>query len=158
MLASVIGANPYARMIRYQYTAAEQADCDRRDRRRPLALAIRIVQFLWVPAADAWAYWTRRRVVAVSGRLRLSTWVTANPRVSGASSSRRQGAGRGLCRSHLHTLPHLTHREHLYYWPNPFEAAYWGNDDRYRLPRPVRRSTTRVVDHHRLARTAGAVR
>jgi hypothetical protein len=33
-------------------------------------------------------------------------------------------------------LPHLAHREQIYDWPNPFEAAYWGNDDRYRLPRP----------------------
>ena len=33
-------------------------------------------------------------------------------------------------------LPHLAHREQIYDWPNPFEAAYWGNDDDVRLPDP----------------------
>ena len=33
-------------------------------------------------------------------------------------------------------LPHLAHREQIYDWPNPFQPAYWGNDDTYRLPDP----------------------
>jgi hypothetical protein len=33
-------------------------------------------------------------------------------------------------------LPHLSHREQIYDWPNPFEPSYWGNNDTYRLPDP----------------------
>ena len=33
-------------------------------------------------------------------------------------------------------LPHLSHREQIYDWPNPFVMSYWGNDDEYRLPDP----------------------
>jgi hypothetical protein len=33
-------------------------------------------------------------------------------------------------------LPHLAHRQQIYDWPNPWVPAYWGNDDRYRLPDP----------------------
>jgi hypothetical protein len=33
-------------------------------------------------------------------------------------------------------LPHLTHREQIYDWPNPWIMAYFGNDDGYRLPDP----------------------
>ena len=35
-------------------------------------------------------------------------------------------------------LPHLSHREQIYDWPNPWIEAYWGNDDGYRLPDPSR--------------------
>jgi hypothetical protein len=33
-------------------------------------------------------------------------------------------------------LPHLSHREQIYDWPNPWVPSYWGNDDRFRLPDP----------------------
>jgi hypothetical protein len=33
-------------------------------------------------------------------------------------------------------LPHLSHREQIYDWPNPWVPSYWGNDDGYRLPDP----------------------
>jgi hypothetical protein len=32
--------------------------------------------------------------------------------------------------------PHLTHRERIYDWPNPWVESYWGVDDGYRLPDP----------------------
>ena len=34
-------------------------------------------------------------------------------------------------------LPHLSHREQIYDWPNPWVPSYWGNDDGYRLPDPL---------------------
>ncbi len=46
-------------------------------------------------------------------------------------------------------LPHLSHREQIYDWPNPFVPAYWGNDDCYRLP---------VADGDRLHRASTATR
>jgi hypothetical protein len=33
--------------------------------------------------------------------------------------------------------PHLSHREQIYDWPNPWVPAYWGNDDTYKLPDPT---------------------
>jgi hypothetical protein len=33
-------------------------------------------------------------------------------------------------------VPHLTHREQIYDWPNPWVMAYFGNDDGYRFPDP----------------------
>ena len=33
-------------------------------------------------------------------------------------------------------LPHLSHRRHIYDWPNPFWASVWGNDDCAKLPDP----------------------
>ena len=33
-------------------------------------------------------------------------------------------------------VPHLTHREMIYDWPNPWVESYWGVDDGYRLPSP----------------------
>ena len=33
-------------------------------------------------------------------------------------------------------LPHLSHRELVYNWPNPFVSSNWGNDDCARLPDP----------------------
>ena len=48
-----------------------------------------------------------------------------------------------LCRTTLPSprtyglLPHLSHREQIYNWPNPFVMSYWGNDDDYRLPLPA---------------------
>ena len=32
--------------------------------------------------------------------------------------------------------PHLSHREQIYDWPNPWVPSYWGNDDTYKLPDP----------------------
>ena len=34
-------------------------------------------------------------------------------------------------------LPHLSHREQIYDWPNPWVPSYWGNDDGFRLPDPA---------------------
>jgi len=33
-------------------------------------------------------------------------------------------------------VPHLSRREQIYDWPNPWIESYWGVDDGYRLPSP----------------------
>jgi hypothetical protein len=33
-------------------------------------------------------------------------------------------------------VPHLSRREQIYDWPNPWVESYWGVDDGYRLPTP----------------------
>jgi uncharacterized membrane protein len=136
LLASVIGASPYARMIRYQYTAVMIA---------PIVIAAiegarwlwryRIVQFLLVPWLLAWACWTNVAWSPSPVGAGYSTWVTANPRVSALRAAVAKVPDDASVSATYTLLPHLAHREHIYDWPNPFEAAYWGNDDRYRLPR-----------------------
>ena len=138
MLASVIGASPYARMIRYQYTAVMIA---------PIVIAAiegarwlwryRVVRFLLVPWLLAWACWSN---VAWSpspvGEGYSAAWVQQNPRVSALREAVDRVPDDASVSATYTLLPHLSHREQIYDWPNPFEPAYWGNDDRYRLPRP----------------------
>jgi uncharacterized membrane protein len=138
MLASVIGGSPYARMIRYQYTAVMIA---------PIVIAAiegarwlwryRIVQLLLIPWLLVWAYGTN---VAWSpspvGAGYSSAWVTENPRVSALQKAVAMVPDDASVSATFSLLPHLAHREKIYDWPNPFEASYWGNNDRYRLPDP----------------------
>jgi uncharacterized membrane protein len=138
MLASAIGANPYARMIRYQYTAGMIA---------PIVIAAiegarwlwryRIVQLLLIPWLLLWAYGTN---VAWSpspiGAGYSSAWSTDNPRVSAYQEAVASVPDDASVSATYQLLPHLAHREHIYEWPTPFERANWGNNDRYRLPKP----------------------
>jgi uncharacterized membrane protein len=138
MLASVIGTSPYARMIRYQYTAVMIA---------PIVIATiegarwlwryRIVRLLLIPWLLAWAFWSN---VALSpspvGAGYSVAWVTKNPRVPALQKAVATVPDDASVTASYTLLPHLAHREQIYDWPNPFEAAYWGNDDRYRLPDP----------------------
>ena len=137
MLASAIGASPYARMIRYQYTAVMIA---------PIVIATiegarwlwryRIVQLLLIPWLLVWAYGTNVAWSPSPIGAGYSTWVTENPRVSALQRAVATVPDDGSVSATYSLLPHLAHREEIYNWPNPFEAAYWGNDDRYRLPDP----------------------
>jgi uncharacterized membrane protein len=137
MLASVIGASPYARMIRYHYTAVMIA---------PIVIAAiegarwlwryRVVQLLLIPWLLVWAYGTNVAWSPSPLGAGYSAWVQENPRVSAL----RQAVGKvpddATVSATYTLLPHLAHREEIYNWPNPFETAYWGNDDRHRLPDP----------------------
>jgi uncharacterized membrane protein len=137
MLASVIGASPYARMIRYQYTAVMIA---------PIVIAAiegarwlwryRIVRLLLIPWLLAWACWTNVAWSPSPVGAGYSAWVTENPRVSALREAVATVPDDVSVSATYTLLPHLAHREEVYDWPNPFEAAYWGNDDRYRLPDP----------------------
>ena len=53
------------------------------------------------------------------------------------------------------SLPHLSHREQIYDWPNPFVPSYWGNDDGYRLPDPSTIDYL-VLDRRRSARRSAS--
>ena len=149
LLASVIGASPYARTIRYQYTAVMIA---------PIVIAaiegahrlwrFRIVQRLLIPWLLVWAYVTN---VAWSPSPLSNNYdgvgagePTARHRCEAAVELVPDDAS---VTATYALLPHLSHREQIYDWPNPFVAAYWGNDDEYRLPDP---STIEylVVDRH----------
>jgi uncharacterized membrane protein len=137
MLASVIGLSPYARSIRYQYTSVMIA---------PIVIA----------AIEGVALTFRHRL----GRRFVLPWMVVCAYVSNvawspspispndivwAQPTDRHPAMRialtlvpddvSVTASYS-LLPHLSHREQIYDWPNPFIEAYWGNDDGYRLPDP----------------------
>jgi hypothetical protein len=90
-----------------------------------------------VPWLLAWAIWTN---VAWSpspvGAGYSAAWVTKNPRVPALEMAVARVPDDASVTATYTLLPHLAHRKQIYDWPNPFEASYWGNDDRYRLPRP----------------------
>jgi uncharacterized membrane protein len=137
MLASVIGLSPYARSIRYQYTAMMIA---------PIVIAA--VE----GAALAMRYRFGRRVVLpwlvvcmyVSNVAWSPSPISANDNVWAESSSRHDVIREALTlvpddvsvTATYGILPHLSHRREIYDWPNPWVMAYFGNDDGYRLPDP----------------------
>ncbi len=137
LLASVIGGSPYARSIRYQYTSVMIA---------PIVIAS-------VEAA-AWM-WPDRLVrrfllpwIVVCAYVTNIAWspspIGANDEVWGRAIERHDVMRDALelvpddvSVTATYTLgPHLSHREQIYDWPNPWVPAYWGNDDTYKLPDP----------------------
>jgi uncharacterized membrane protein len=129
MLASVIGSSPFARQIRYQYTAVMLAPIiiasiegarflwGRFARIRvPLGLWLLACAYVtcvaWSPSPIGNAYGVWRRDDAHAEALRAA--VDMIPEDASVSSSFNIG-------------PHLSRRRESYDWPNPFWPAYWGN-------------------------------
>ena len=132
MLASVIGGQPYARSIQYQYPS------------------IMIAPIVIASIEGAHRLWQRFRFM----KWGLYVWLLAAAYISNVAWSNSPiGTGYGAWLrdeesprtasldagvatipddavvSASWTLgPHLSHREGLYDWPNPFWPAYWGND------------------------------
>ncbi len=137
LLASVIGSSPYARSIRYQYTSVMIA---------PIVIAS-IEAAAWM-----WRYRFVRRFLLpwmlVCAYVTNVAWspspIGANDGVWGRESDRNAVMREALALvpgdasvTATYTLgPHLTHREQIYDWPNPWVPSYWGNDDTYKLPDP----------------------
>lgn len=137
VLASAIGLTPYARSIRYQYTAVMIA---------PIVIAA------IEGVALAWRHrWSRRVVLPwlvacayVSNVAWSPSPLSPNDRVWARPVERHEAMRAALTlvpddasvTATYSLLPHLTHREQIYDWPNPFVEAYWGNDDGHRLPDP----------------------
>ena len=137
MLASVIGSSPYARTIRYQYTAVMIA---------PIVIAS-IEAAGWM-----WRYRFVRRFLVpwllVCAYVTNVAWspspFSANDGVWGQETARHEVMRRAIdlvpddasVTATYSMGPHLSHREQIYDWPNPWVPAYWGNDDTYRLPDP----------------------
>lgn len=137
MLASIIGLSPYARSIRFQYTSVMIA---------PIVIAA------IEGVALAFRYrWTRRVVLPwllVCAYVSNVAWspspISANDRVWAVPTVRHDSMRAALTlvpddvsvTATFALVPHLSHREQIYDWPNPFIEAYWGNDDGYRLPDP----------------------
>ena len=137
MLASVIGLSPYARSIRYQYTAIMIA---------PIVIAAIEGMALLMRYKLA-----RRAVVPwvlvcmyVSNIAWSPSPISANDRVWAEPAARHAVIREALrlvpddasVTATYGIVPHLTHREQIYDWPNPWVMAYFGNDDGYRFPSP----------------------
>jgi len=140
MLASVIGLSPYARMIRYQYTsimiapiviaAVEGA---------ALALRYKFGRRILVPWLIVCMYftnvaWSPSPISAVLDR--EPVWADPSPRHDVMREAMELVPDDASVTATYAILPHLTHREQIYDWPNPWVMAYFGNDDGYRLPDP----------------------
>ena len=137
LLASVIGTSPYARSIRYQYTSVMIA---------PIVIAS-IEAAAWM-----WRYRFVRRFLVpwmlVCAYVSNIAWspspISANSGVWGQATARHEVMREAIdlvpddvSVTATYTLgPHLSHREQIYDWPNPWVPAYWGNDDTYKLPDP----------------------
>lgn len=137
MLASVIGTSPYARTIRYQYTSVMIA---------PIVIAaIEATAWMWkyrfvrrylVPWLLVFAYvtniaWSPSPISANDG-----VWARASPRHDAMNDAVDIVPDDASVSATYSLLPHLSQREQIYNWPNPWVPSYWSNDDTYRLPDP----------------------
>lgn len=138
-LANVLGSSPYARMIRYQYTALQVAPIMiAAIEGGRVAMRFRVGRAALVPWLLVCAYVTN---VAWSPSPLAPhydwAWSTSEPR----HAVMREAVdmipdGASVSATYL-LLPHLSQREQIYNWPNPWIASYWGDDDDYRLPDPT---------------------
>ena len=158
LLANAIGLNPYARMIKFQYTALLIA---------PITVAA------INGAARVWHFYPYKSFKTKSLRAILVLWlVVASIATNVAWSNSAIGhnpdvwngesADRTLTMQHAVSLipdnvpvtatytllPHLTHRENIYDWPVPWIDSYWGIDDGYRLPAPETVQWIAIDRHH----------
>lgn len=139
MLASVIGLSPYARMIKYQYTSVMIA---------PIMLAsihgaatiwrvksVRVALVVWLLACSyvtnvAWS-------PSALNETDYGVWSQPHPRHESLRTALTFIPDDASVSASYQLLPHLSHRERIYDWPNPFWASVWGNDDCAHLPDPT---------------------
>jgi uncharacterized membrane protein len=149
LLASVIGLSPYARMIRYQYTSVMVA---------PMFIAsihgayvfwrfklAKVLLPIWLLGC---AYvtnvaWSPSPLNAPN----YAVWAQNNPRDASLEQALTYVPANASVSASYELLPHLSHRHHIYDWPNPFTPAVWGNDDCAHLPNP------RTIDYVVLDKT-----
>jgi len=136
MLASVIGAQPYARQILYQYPSIMIA---------PIVIAsIEGAHFMWRRFQFMrWGLYAWLLVAAYISNVAWSNspigngfviWFQDNPRREVFDEALDHVPGDAVVASSYNIGPHLSHREDSYDWPNPFWPAYWGNFDCERFP------------------------
>ena len=136
MLASVIGAQPYARQILYQYPSIMIA---------PIVIAsIEGAHFVWRRFGFMrWGLYVWLLAAAYISNVAWSnspigngyaTWFHDNPRRDVFDEALDQVPDDAVVSSSYNIGPHLSHREDSYDWPNPFWPAYWGNFDCVRFP------------------------
>ncbi|HEY3484267.1 MAG TPA: DUF2079 domain-containing protein [Ilumatobacteraceae bacterium] len=148
LLASVIGSSPYARMIRYQYTAVMIA---------PIVVAAvegakliwryRFVRLALVPWLLVCAYVTNVAWSPSPLSKNDAVWSVDHPRLEAMRDAVAMVPDDVTVTATYSMLPHLSRREQIYDWPNPWVPSYWGNDDTDRLPDP------KIIDYVVIDRT-----
>ena len=137
LLASVIGLSPYARQIRWQYTSVMIAPI--------VVAAIDGARFVWrAPRLRAWLVALLIGSSLVSNIAwsnspisdNYSVWARNTPRTEVMRKAVALVPDDAVVTATYRLTPHLTHREQIYDWPNPWVESYWGVDDGYRLPDP----------------------
>lgn len=138
-LANVLGSSPYARTIRYQYTAMQIAPIMiAAIEGGRLAMRWRITRRALVPWLLVCAY-VSNVAWSPSPLAPHYAWAWSKPSVRHAAMREAVEMvpdGASVTATYL-LLPHLSQREQIYNWPNPWIASYWGDDDEYRLPDPA---------------------
>ena len=141
LLASVITLTPYARMINYQYTSVMIA---------PIVIAsIYGAKFLWrfrvahvlLPIWLLGCAYVSNVAWSPSPIGQADPWADVSPRVASLEEALTYIPDDASVTATYQIGPHLSHREQIYDWPNPFLPHYWGNDTCDRLPDPT------VVDY-----------
>ena len=137
LLASVIGLSPYARQIRWQYTSVMIAPI--------VVAAIDGARFVWrAPRLRGWLVAVLLASSIISNIAWSNSPISDNHQVWARNTPRTEVMRRAVAlvpddvvvTSTYRLTPHLTHREQVYDWPNPWVESYWGVDDGYRLPDP----------------------
>jgi uncharacterized membrane protein len=137
MLASVIGLSPYARSIRYQYTAIMIAPIViAAIHGTALAMRLQFARRVVIPWILVCMYvsnvaWSPSPISANDG-----AWAKPAVRHAVIREALRVVPDDASVTATYGIVPHLTHREQIYDWPNPWVMAYFGNDDGYRFPDP----------------------
>ena len=137
MLASVIGLSPYARQIRWQYTSVMIAPIvvaaidGARVVWRARRLRAWLVAFLLMSSLISNIAWSNS---PISDNYRV--WARHTPRVDVLKRAVDLVPDDVAVTATYRVVPHLSHREQIYDWPNPWVESYWGVDDGYRLPDP----------------------
>ena len=128
MLASVIGASPYARQINYQYTTVMIA---------PIFIASIEGYRRWIHPRP-WRHWAMVWLLACAVITNVAwspspigdrnvIWARHNARVAVLEHAVDLVPTGASVTATFSLLPHLAHRETVYDWPNPWKIAYWGN-------------------------------
>ncbi|MGA1244015.1 MAG: DUF2079 domain-containing protein [Ilumatobacteraceae bacterium] len=137
MLASVIGTSPYARQIRWQYTSVMIAPL--------MVAAIDGARVVWRSRRlRGWLVVTLLMSSVVSNFAwsnspwsdNSNVWAVHSPRVDVLRRAVDLVPDDASVTATFTIVPHLSRREQIYDWPNPWIESYWGVDDGYRLPSP----------------------
>ena len=139
LLASVIGLSPYARMIRYQYTAVMIAPIIISSIHGGYVLwrfrAARVILPAWLLLCSYTSNvaWSPSPLNDKS----FGVWSQPHPRHESLRIALTYVPDDAAVSASYQLLPHLSHRRQIYDWPNPFWASVWGNDDCAHLPDPT---------------------
>ncbi len=137
IMASVLGTSPYARTIRFQYTSMMVA---------PITIAsiqgawllwrFRFVQRFLVPWLFVCAWITNVAWSPSPISANTSVWAQSLPRHDVLREAIDMVPDDVSVAATFAVVPHLSHRDEIYDWPNPWVPSYWGDTTNRGLPDP----------------------